>query len=67
MARNFGSPTGLALSPARTRESNQALAYYGWSVASAGDVNGDGSWEVIVGAYYFDNGEADEVRAFVFH
>jgi len=35
-------------------------------VATAGDVNGDGYSDVIVGAEQYDNGEADEGRAFVF-
>jgi hypothetical protein len=39
-----------------------------FSVASAGDVNGDGYSDVIVGAYrLFDNGQTDEGRAFVYH
>jgi hypothetical protein len=34
-------------------------------VAGAGDVNGDGYDDVIVGAYRFDAGEVDEGAAFV--
>jgi hypothetical protein len=34
--------------------------------ASAGDVNGDGYGDVIVGAYLFSNGQANEGRAFVY-
>ena len=36
-------------------------------MATAGDVNGDGFSDVIVGAYSYDNGETDEGRAFVYH
>jgi hypothetical protein len=57
----------LATSPAWTAESDQADAQLGWSVATAGDVNGDGLSDVIVGAHLYDNGQADEGRAFVFH
>jgi hypothetical protein len=62
----LGSASGLSTAAAWTAESNQAGAQFGWSVASAGDVNGDGYGDVIVGAYLFDNGETDEGRAFVY-
>jgi hypothetical protein len=62
-----GSATGLSTTPSWTAESNQAGARFGWSVSSAGDVNGDGFSDVIVGAPLFDNGETDEGRAFVYH
>ena len=62
-----GSASGLGSSPAWTAESNQATALFGASVALAGDVNGDGYADVIVGAYQFDNGSTDEGRAYVYH
>jgi hypothetical protein len=36
-------------------------------VASVGDVKGDGYGDVVVGAYYYDNGESNEWRAYVYH
>jgi hypothetical protein len=35
-------------------------------VDAAGDVNGDGYDDILVGAPYFDNGQVDEGRAFLF-
>jgi hypothetical protein len=62
-----GSASGLSATAAWTAESDQANAHFGWSVGTAGDVNGDGCADVIVGAYNYDNGQADEGRAYVYH
>ncbi len=62
-----GSASGLETTPAWTAESDQAGALFGTSVATAGDVNGDGFADVIVGAYRYDNGESDEGRSYVYH
>jgi len=62
-----GSASGLGGSADWTVESNQNVAFFGWDVACAGDVNGDGYSDVIVGSYAYDNGEANEGAAFVYH
>jgi len=66
----LGSASGIADgSPATAHarlESDQAGAEMGNNVGGAGDVNGDGYGDVIVGAWHYDSGEADEGAAFVF-
>ena len=47
-------------------ESDLPDAWFGRSVSSAGDVNGDGADEVLVGAWGYANGETDEGRAYLF-
>ena len=45
-----GSATGLSATAAWTAEGNQATAEFGHAVGTAGDVNGDGYADVVVGA-----------------
>ena len=63
----YGSGSGLGSTAAWTVDGDQADADFGFSVASAGDVNGDGYSDVVVGATYYDNGSTNEGRAYVYH
>jgi hypothetical protein len=62
-----GSTTGLNTTAAWTAEGDQVGANFGYPVRTAGDVNGDGYADVIIGAYYYDNGEVDEGAAFLYY
>jgi hypothetical protein len=63
----YGSSTGLSVNPNWSAEGNQVTAYFGYAVSNAGDVNGDGYDDVIIGAWCYSNGEYREGRAFVYH
>lgn len=62
-----GSRRGLKDSPLRTYDGSQAFEELGVDVAGAGDVNGDGFGDIVIGAHAFDNPENNEGRALVFH
>ena len=63
----LGSASGLSLSPSWTVEGNQADGAFGVSVAGAGDVNGDGYGDIVIGAFMYSNGQPEEGAAFVYH
>ncbi len=62
----LGSGSGLSSTPAWTADGGQDDAWFGQSVAGAGDINGDTYRDLIVGAPLYDNGEANEGAAFVY-
>jgi hypothetical protein len=63
----YGSVSGLSLTPNWVAESNNEYAFFGYQLKAAGDVNGDGYSDIIVGAESFSNGEYREGRAFIYH
>ena len=62
-----GSAAGSAATRGLDGGGRPGDAPFGCSVATAGDVNGDGYADVIVGASGYDNGQTDEGRAYVYH
>ncbi len=63
----YGSASGLAATPDWTADGGQARAYFGRSVASAGDVNGDGFDDILVGAPNFDTADSDAGRVYLYY
>ena len=61
----FGSSSGLGDVP-WTFETNQAGARLGFGGAGAGDVNGDGYDDLVIGAHRYSGPEIDEGRVFLF-
>jgi len=52
-----GGPSGLSTTAAWTAVGEMTNSYFGYSISTAGDVNGDGNSDVIVGAFG-NNGSA---------
>ncbi|TLU98818.1 FG-GAP-like repeat-containing protein [Dyadobacter luticola] len=63
----YGSGSGINFNSFSLIESNQAGAHLGISAASAGDVNGDGLSDLIVGALRYSNGQVGEGAFFIYH
>ena len=66
-----GSSTGLQTVAAWSADSDEPSAALGVSVAAAGDVNGDGSDDVIIGSFGYDSSGTSSIakagRAYVFY
>lgn len=64
----FGSLNGLSSTSDWDDTGEATYDYFGYSVAGAGDVNGDGYDDIIIGAYGNDEGPGDNAgKAYVYH
>lgn len=63
----YGSSVGLPTGSSWFADGDQSQAHFGWSLASAGDVNGDGRDDIVVGAPQYDLGETNEGLVRVYH
>ena len=63
----YGAPSGLSTAASNDISGGQANAQVGYSIASAGDVNGDGYPDLIAGAPYWTNTASSEGRVMVYY
>jgi hypothetical protein len=62
-----GPVTGVAIVPSTILSGEASFDGFGVSVAGAGDVNGDGIDDLVVGAWLNDEGGSDAGKAYVFY
>jgi len=63
----FGSASGLAPQPGWMVEGNKNDTYFGYAVDGAGDTNGDGFADVLIGAPTFRVNEVIKGAAFIYY
>ncbi len=63
----YGSSSGLSATPGWSAQGAAADNYFGFSLCSADDVNGDGYDDVIVGAYGNDDAGLEAGKAYLYH
>ncbi|MGD8395605.1 MAG: FG-GAP-like repeat-containing protein, partial [Candidatus Eiseniibacteriota bacterium] len=63
----YGCETGVASGAEWLAEGQQEDCGFSWCLSSAGDVNGDGFSDILVGARSYDAGSSNEGRAFLYY
>ena len=63
----YGSEFGLSSTPDWTADYGHEDSSYSLSVASAGDVNGDGYSEIVVGTFYARNPQIETNKLFLYY
>ena len=62
----YGSAAGLSYTANWTVDGEQSRSNFGGAVSTAGDVNGDGFADVVVGASRYQQGEVGEGKAYLY-
>ena len=63
----YGSETGIPTYPGWTTEGEASTTYYGYTLAGAGDVNGDGYADVLIGALAYTNTLTNQGAVYLYY